>query len=199
VRREEQAIAVSFAASAIPRVRNQTRFPGSRGSQSVDCAELGSPPKKRKLRGAFEMSVGGFLGVGTHYVAVDPNAVAIRCDAGNKVRRATMNGLARHHERDQGSAEVGARIQVWRSIDGQQKLTSGSGTEREPRSIRQLATKSSERGLSLRRRLAVSPKRSASLGWIETPRTISVRPSPDAAPRMASCRFFDVELRKRTV
>ena len=29
--------------------------------------------------------------MGTHYVAVDPDAVAVKYDAGNKVWRATMN------------------------------------------------------------------------------------------------------------
>ncbi len=40
---------------------------------------------------AYILSVGGFLGMGTHYVAVDPDAVAVKYDAGNKVWRATMN------------------------------------------------------------------------------------------------------------
>jgi sporulation protein YlmC with PRC-barrel domain len=39
----------------------------------------------------YILSVGGFLGMGTHYVAVDPGAVSIRYDAGNKVWRASMN------------------------------------------------------------------------------------------------------------
>jgi sporulation protein YlmC with PRC-barrel domain len=39
----------------------------------------------------YILSVGGFLGMGTHYVAVDPGAVAIRYDAHNKTWRATMN------------------------------------------------------------------------------------------------------------
>ncbi len=38
----------------------------------------------------YILSVGGFLGMGTHYVAVDPGAVAIRYDAHNKTWRATM-------------------------------------------------------------------------------------------------------------
>jgi len=44
----------------------------------------------RKITG-YILSVGGFLSMGTHYVAVDPGAVAIKYDAGNKVWRATMN------------------------------------------------------------------------------------------------------------
>lgn len=44
----------------------------------------------RQITG-YILSVGGFLGMGTHYVAVDPGAVAIKYDAGNKVWRATMN------------------------------------------------------------------------------------------------------------
>jgi opacity protein-like surface antigen len=39
----------------------------------------------------YILSVGGFLGMGTHYVAVDPNAVMVQYDASNKTWRATMN------------------------------------------------------------------------------------------------------------
>jgi hypothetical protein len=39
----------------------------------------------------YILSVGGFLGMGTHYVAVDPGAVSITYDAGNKIWRAAMN------------------------------------------------------------------------------------------------------------
>jgi sporulation protein YlmC with PRC-barrel domain len=39
----------------------------------------------------YILSVGGFLGMGTHYVAVDPGSVKVTYDAGNKVWRATMN------------------------------------------------------------------------------------------------------------
>jgi len=39
----------------------------------------------------YILSVGGFLGMGTHYVAVDPDALAISYDANNKVWRASMN------------------------------------------------------------------------------------------------------------
>jgi uncharacterized protein YrrD len=39
----------------------------------------------------YILSVGGFLGMGTHYVAVDPGAVSIKYDANNKVWRAAMN------------------------------------------------------------------------------------------------------------
>lgn len=39
----------------------------------------------------YILSVGGFLGMGTHYVAVDPGAVAITYDDGNKTWRAAMN------------------------------------------------------------------------------------------------------------
>ena len=39
----------------------------------------------------YILSVGGFLGLGTHYVAVDPNAVMVQYDANNKTWRATMN------------------------------------------------------------------------------------------------------------
>ncbi len=39
----------------------------------------------------YILSVGGFLGIGTHYVAVQPEAVMIRYDASAKTWRATMN------------------------------------------------------------------------------------------------------------
>ena len=39
----------------------------------------------------YIISVGGFLGMGTHYVAVDPGAVAITYDAGQRTWRAAMN------------------------------------------------------------------------------------------------------------
>ena len=44
-----------------------------------------------KTIAGYILSVGGFLGMGTHYVAVDPDTVAIKYDAANKVWRATMN------------------------------------------------------------------------------------------------------------
>jgi len=40
---------------------------------------------------AYILSVGGFLGMGTHYVAVNPNAVMVQYDANGKTWRATMN------------------------------------------------------------------------------------------------------------
>lgn len=39
----------------------------------------------------YILSVGGFLGMGTHYVAVDPGAVSIKYDEGQKTWRAAMN------------------------------------------------------------------------------------------------------------
>lgn len=39
----------------------------------------------------YILSVGGFLGMGTHYVAVDPSAVMVQYDAANNKWRATMN------------------------------------------------------------------------------------------------------------
>ncbi len=39
----------------------------------------------------YILSVGGFLGMGTRYVAVDPNAVKVQYDADHKTWRATMN------------------------------------------------------------------------------------------------------------
>jgi sporulation protein YlmC with PRC-barrel domain len=44
----------------------------------------------KKLMG-YIVSVGGFLGMGTHYVAVEPESVKVTYDASNKVWRATMN------------------------------------------------------------------------------------------------------------
>jgi hypothetical protein len=42
----------------------------------------------------FVISVGGFLGMGEHYVVVDPAAVAISYDAGAKKWQAKMNATA---------------------------------------------------------------------------------------------------------
>jgi len=39
----------------------------------------------------YILSVGGFLGMGRHYVAVNPDAVMVHYDAQNKVWKATMN------------------------------------------------------------------------------------------------------------
>jgi uncharacterized protein YrrD len=39
----------------------------------------------------YILSVGGFLGVGTRYVAVDPSAVTVQYDATAKKWRASMN------------------------------------------------------------------------------------------------------------
>ncbi len=46
--------------------------------------------KADKVTG-YILSVGGFLGMGTHYVAVDPGAVSITYDGANKSWRAGMN------------------------------------------------------------------------------------------------------------
>jgi sporulation protein YlmC with PRC-barrel domain len=46
--------------------------------------------KAGKVTG-YILSVGGFLGMGTHYVAVDPGAVSIAYDDANKTWRARMN------------------------------------------------------------------------------------------------------------
>jgi hypothetical protein len=40
---------------------------------------------------AYILSVGGFLGMGTHYVAVNPGSVMVAYDAQNKAWKATMN------------------------------------------------------------------------------------------------------------
>ncbi|MCG7504710.1 PRC-barrel domain-containing protein [Mesorhizobium retamae] len=42
----------------------------------------------------FVVSVGGFLGVGEHYVVVDPAAMAVSYDASNKKWQARMNATA---------------------------------------------------------------------------------------------------------
>ena len=39
----------------------------------------------------YVLSVGGFLGMGTRYVVVDPNALLVQYDANNKTWHATMN------------------------------------------------------------------------------------------------------------
>ena len=44
----------------------------------------------KKMTG-YILSVGGFLGMGTRYVAVNPDAVNVSYDAQNKVWKATMN------------------------------------------------------------------------------------------------------------
>jgi sulfite reductase beta subunit-like hemoprotein len=44
----------------------------------------------KKVTG-YILSVGGFLGMGTRYVAVNPDAVMVSYDAQNKVWKATMN------------------------------------------------------------------------------------------------------------
>jgi hypothetical protein len=43
---------------------------------------------------AYIVGVGGFLGMGDHYVAVNPSAVHLSYDAGNKSWHATMNATA---------------------------------------------------------------------------------------------------------
>lgn len=43
---------------------------------------------------AYIVGVGGFLGMGDHYVAVNPSAVHINYDAGHKSWHATMNATA---------------------------------------------------------------------------------------------------------
>ncbi len=42
----------------------------------------------------FVVSVGGFLGMGEHYVVVDPSSVAVSYDTAAKKWRATMNATA---------------------------------------------------------------------------------------------------------
>ena len=44
----------------------------------------------KKVTG-YILSVGGFLGMGTHYVAVNPDALMVNYDAQNKSWKATMN------------------------------------------------------------------------------------------------------------
>ena len=44
----------------------------------------------KKVTG-YSLSVGGFLGMGTRYVTVNPDAVMVSYDAQNKVWKATMN------------------------------------------------------------------------------------------------------------
>ncbi len=46
--------------------------------------------KSDKVAG-YILSVGGFLGMGTHHVAVDPGTVSITYDGSNKTSRASMN------------------------------------------------------------------------------------------------------------
>ena len=58
----------------------------------------------------YIVSVGGFLGMGTHYVAVDPDAVKVTLDASNKAWRATMNAT-----KDQLKADP--RVQIPGSME----------------------------------------------------------------------------------
>jgi sporulation protein YlmC with PRC-barrel domain len=44
----------------------------------------------KKVTG-YILSVGGFLGMGTHYVAVNPDALMVNYDAQSKAWKATMN------------------------------------------------------------------------------------------------------------
>jgi hypothetical protein len=51
--------------------------------------DIAFDPSKRVT--GYILSVGGFLGMGTHYVAVNPDSVMVSYDAQNKVWKATMN------------------------------------------------------------------------------------------------------------
>ena len=63
----------------------------------------------KKMTG-YIVSVGGFLGMGTRYVGVDPQLR--EGDVRHK-----QQGLARDHEREQGPTQGGDRVQI-RRIDG---------------------------------------------------------------------------------
>ena len=71
----------------------------------------------------YILSVGGFLGMGTHYVAVNPGC-------GHGGLRRSEQGLEGDHERHQGPAQVGAGIQIRRPVDSQQKLSRRGPAER---------------------------------------------------------------------
>ena len=68
----------------------------------------------KKITG-YIVSVGGFLGMGTRYVAVDPDFVKVTFDASNKVWRATMNA-----SKDQ--LKSAPETQIRRSVECQPKL-----------------------------------------------------------------------------
>ncbi len=51
--------------------------------------DLAVDPSKKIV--AYVLSVGGFLGMGTHYVLVEPASVEIKFDQKNRTWRATMN------------------------------------------------------------------------------------------------------------
>jgi hypothetical protein len=68
------------------------------------------------------LSVGGFLGMGTRYVAINPDALG--------VLRRPEQGQEGDHERHEGPAEGGSGIQVRRPVDGEQKLSGELGWER---------------------------------------------------------------------
>jgi uncharacterized protein YrrD len=63
-----------------------------RNNQNADVGKIQDIAfdESRTVKG-YILSVGGFLGMGTHYVAVQPDAVLIKYDAGAKTWRASMN------------------------------------------------------------------------------------------------------------
>ena len=74
---------------------------------------------------AYILSVGGFLGMGTHYVAV-------RSRFRHGLLRRPEKGMEGDDERHEGAAQIGSRIQIRRPVDGQQKLSGDViGTERD--------------------------------------------------------------------
>jgi sulfite reductase beta subunit-like hemoprotein len=73
----------------------------------------------------YILSVGGFLGMGTHYVAVNPSSLNVSYDASYKVWRATMNATKTSSRRRRNSStaasgrRAGAELRVG---DGPQGL-----------------------------------------------------------------------------
>src|ERR1700755_1567118 len=78
-------ITASLAVLASPAFANDVKTVGNAP------AEITDPAIKNHDIDALILSVGGFLGVGEHYVAVSPSSVNVRYDAKNDKWLASMN------------------------------------------------------------------------------------------------------------
>ncbi|PLP56997.1 photosystem reaction center subunit H [Mesorhizobium loti] len=63
------------------------------GDETIGEIKDVAASKENGIEG-FVVSVGGFLGMGEHYVVVDPTALAISYDTGSKKWQARMNATA---------------------------------------------------------------------------------------------------------
>ena len=102
----------------------------------------------KKVTG-YILSVGGFLGMGTHYVAVNPDALMVSYDAQNKVWKATMNAT-----KDQ--LKSAPEFKYERPVDGEQKL-SGKSAERSSAPFRpKLKQSEEERPWPIEQRISIT-------------------------------------------